>query len=789
MKLKVRGHELATLLDRVPAGIEVLSLDCFDTLIWRNTHEPRDVFADLPLAGGGIEPRGWAEGIARRVAQQRYGRLEVGLEEIHRTLYPRADPAALAASVAAELAIERDHAFAYRPVIDLIAEARRRGLRVVIVSDMYLTEAQLRDHIAAAAGPELLDSFEHVFVSQAHGCAKAGGLFDVVLKTLGVAPDRVLHVGDNPVADFEAAIRHGMHAALFEQFDAPTLQRLRHEAIAATIVDPGVRTARALCQGHRARVSMRDRDDPAYVVGHDVVGPALHSFALWLRREIDEMAARVGRPVRPLFMMRDGFLPWRVFDALFPGYDARPVEISRFVGMRACLHDEEALASYVGEWGPIMPTRVLARQLMLFENEISAFVKDEDKPEQRQAFERFLKRPDIRRKILKRARDFGDKLLAHLGAQGVEHGDAIMLVDLGYNGTLQNILEPMLRKRMGLEVAGRYIFLREAQASGLDKRGMIGAERFENRTLHGLSTCVAVLEQLCNVEQGSTIGFQADGTPVRAAPDEKAAHNAARAVAQQACLDYVATADAAMLRAPASDTLESRIRAGAAALSRLFFMPSAQEVELFASFNHDVNMGTDITHSLFDAEDSATKLRREGLGFVNGQRHMFLPADLHAQGLPLTLASFAIHRFGLDLRMSDFDVGGIEVGVMMVTPSDQLVETRQAFPTCDGFYRLQLPVPASRPGVAVQLGALAPWIEVEHVAFTRLNATGPGADKRYPVAPIADGMEAQDARLFKASPAGFLFVQPPIGVAGPLLLSLVFRPIGRREAKAVRLAA
>jgi HAD superfamily hydrolase (TIGR01549 family) len=252
MKLKVRGYELATLLDRAPPGVEVLSLDCFDTLIWRNTHEPRDVFADLPLAGGGIEPRGWAEGIARRVAQQRYGRLEVGLDEIHRTLFPRADEAELAASVAAELAIERDHAFAYRPALDLIADARRRGLRIVVVSDMYLTEAQLREHIAAAAGPELLDAFEHVFVSQAHGCAKAGGLFDVVLETLGVPADRVLHVGDNPHADFEAAIRHGMHAALFEQFDAPTAQRLRHEAVAATLVDPAARR-RAACARPTAR--------------------------------------------------------------------------------------------------------------------------------------------------------------------------------------------------------------------------------------------------------------------------------------------------------------------------------------------------------------------------------------------------------------------------------------------------------------------------------------------------------------------------------------------------------
>ena len=56
VQLTVRAHQIATLLDAVEertlAGIEVLSLDCFDTLIWRATHAPADVFAaiDLPDA-------------------------------------------------------------------------------------------------------------------------------------------------------------------------------------------------------------------------------------------------------------------------------------------------------------------------------------------------------------------------------------------------------------------------------------------------------------------------------------------------------------------------------------------------------------------------------------------------------------------------------------------------------------------------------------------------------------------------------------------------------------------
>ena len=55
--------DVADLLDTLPAAIaeqiKVLSLDCFDTLLWRSGHAPRDVFADLPIAGGGGSLAEW----------------------------------------------------------------------------------------------------------------------------------------------------------------------------------------------------------------------------------------------------------------------------------------------------------------------------------------------------------------------------------------------------------------------------------------------------------------------------------------------------------------------------------------------------------------------------------------------------------------------------------------------------------------------------------------------------------------------------------------------------------
>ncbi|WP_419807973.1 HAD family hydrolase [Sphingomonas sp.] len=789
MKLTVRGKEIAGLLDRAPAGVTVLSLDCFDTLIWRTTHAPHDVFAALDLPGGGVEPRQWAEQLARRVAYNRREAIEIGLEEIYATLMPQADAETVRAHAAAELALEARHAFAFRPVVELIAEAKRRGLTVVIVSDMYLSEAEIRAHIAAAASPDVLAMIDHVFVSGAHGLGKNDGLFDVVLAELGVPGEQVLHVGDNPRADHQSAAKHGLHAVHFQQFDAATEQRLRHEASAAVMIDPAARVTRPVHQPHRAAVSLRASDAPAYALGHDVLGPVMRTFAAWLKGELDAAAARIGRPVKPLFVMRDGWLPFRVFDALYPDAGAATVEISRFVAGRASIHDEASLDRYLGEWLDKLPPHILARHLMLFENEVAPIARIKDHKAARRAFADLTAKPATRAKIVKRCRDFGGRLIAHLARAGVTAGDAVMLVDIGFNGTVQNIVTPVLEDRMGLTVAGRYLFLRETQASGLDKRGMLDVRGFDNRTLHGLSTAVVAVEQLCNVAQGSCVGFDANGAPVREAIDGKAAQSAVRDEAQTGALDFARDADAGVLRPAATDTLDARIGAAAAALTRLFFLPSAEEVTLFGRFDFDANLGSHEATALIDADASGRALRRHGVAFVNEDRRMFLAADLHRQGLPLTLASFAAHRFGLDLRMTDFEVGGLEIGVVLMTATEQLVQPMTAYPTCDGFYRLQVPIGQSRPAVAVQFGALAPWIEIEEIAVERLADESERRPARLVVSTITDGMEAMDDGLWRVAPAGFALIQAPAHLAAPMVMTAVFRPIGRREAPAVRLAA
>ncbi len=55
-------------------GLTTLSLDCFDTLLWRDVHAPAQIFTRLPLCT--LHQRVQAEGEARLIARNRYGRSE-----------------------------------------------------------------------------------------------------------------------------------------------------------------------------------------------------------------------------------------------------------------------------------------------------------------------------------------------------------------------------------------------------------------------------------------------------------------------------------------------------------------------------------------------------------------------------------------------------------------------------------------------------------------------------------------------------------------------------------------
>ncbi len=783
----VAANGLERLLDTAPAGVRVLSLDCFDTLIWRNCHAPTDVFAELDLPGGATYLRGRAEGRARQTARFEGGTGEVSIGDIYRSLGPSGE-AEITAAIARELDAEARHCFAFAPTVALMRAARVRGLQVVIVSDTYLSEAQLGDLIEAAGGAEVRRLIDRIFCSSTHGKGKAAGLFEPVIAALCVPAGAIVHVGDNKTADLIAPASLGVRAVHFRQFDPECEQRLRLEAAAATIIDPTIRIHRPALQPHRAALSLRHEADPVAALGHDVLGPIMHSFARWIEAEAAALEAESGRPTKILFLLRDGHLPQRVFEAV-TGRQAAAAELSRYTARRASFTDEKTIRGYLASQSGKNRINVLARQLGLNRIEGEKLGK-----QGRGAFERAVLTPAWVRRIVERSTAFADKLFAHLAAQGVARGDNVMFVDLGYNGSVQNHAEPVLRDRFGLAISGRYLLLREEHRSGLDKKGLLDVRHFDSNALHALCGPIAVIEQLATIALGSVADYGADGAPIRKAAGAKGAQNAIRDRVQQACVEYAASESAAMHRPPASDGDEARRQVAAAALARLLFLPTAAEVGIFEAFEHDVNLGTDDMLQMLDLDQSSEGLRRHGCLYLNGAERMYLPGELQPHGLPFNLTLLSSQRFGLDLRGADLRGSALKLPVMLVDERSQTMTQVDAHATHDGYHVALIPVGAGRFAAGIQVGALCDWVQIDEAAFYPVARFTPqlGAEPCAPIPAtmIREGMTEEAPGLYRCT-EGALMMAPPLPSLArePHLLAITFRPLLRRCTEALRKAA
>ena len=136
MTIAIHPHEIASLLDRFPQAT-CLSLDCFDTLLWRDCRSPADLFATLPGVTKG--QRADAERRARK-AQDLAGRgTEVSAGHIYARLMPNASDAEREAAIAEELKAEARHCYAFAPTVELMRTAKARGMtRDEVVKNVLL---------------------------------------------------------------------------------------------------------------------------------------------------------------------------------------------------------------------------------------------------------------------------------------------------------------------------------------------------------------------------------------------------------------------------------------------------------------------------------------------------------------------------------------------------------------------------------------------------------------------------------------------------------------------------
>lgn len=346
---------------------------------------------------------------------------------------------------------------------------------------------------------------------------RSGRLFAHLQEKLGVAPERHLHVGDNPHADVAAARAAGVSAVHYLPEDE---HRLRQEREAAF-------HAREAALGQAIQASLAATEAPGH--GHPEVYDYGRRCALLFVGFVYQVMERAAaeRWERLYYFTREGEFFLAIHRRLaeldvlgFPVPEARLLHVSRlatFAGslrelstdelmrlwnqysaqslaalLRSLAMDPASFAGLAAQHGLVMDKVI---QYPWQDGQVRAFLAD---PAVRAEMERELE--------LKR-----EALLAYLASTGLDgRAGRVGIVDIGWRGTIQDNLAHALP---ATQWYGHYLALNRFlnEQPGNVRKQAFGPDLNLSDAHRHLLEFVAPIEMLCNSPNGSVIGYESAG--------------------------------------------------------------------------------------------------------------------------------------------------------------------------------------------------------------------------------------------------------------------------------------
>ncbi len=591
----LRLRDIESLIDS--GRYDLLSVDLFDTLLWRAVPAPRDVFY---LVGSELLERGWVHDSsspssfvkeragAETRARQRKRSGEVNLAEIYAE-FPRGylrgtTPSAVAAL---EFEIERRIVRVDAGMHAVVERARRRGLAIAFVSDTYFTTPQI-----AALAPVGAD---YILLSNEQNRSKAQGLHQLLLNTSGIEPGRVLHVGNDYQADIDGPGVLGIERYWYRQWpecyaELPGLELpavlSRREAL--------LRCGDAGLTALRTRV-LHTTADPYERWGAAILGPIVSGFCDWVAARCGALDISLA-----LCLMREGRIFKRVLDLQNSGLKTGEFYVSRFIARKAAIFDgtEAELGAFVLRPSPQEKSRMLQQLGLAAENvgggDPAALLAPRDAIA---LIRRICADQGLRRRVVAASAEARQNLLAHLDTL-LPHcaaGSRIALVDLGYKGTIQECLQRIFdRERPELKSHGLYLVtggdVFETQATGAPAEGWLAENGQPIAMAHTFMRSPEIVEQSLMAPVGTCIGHAPSGEPVLDALHVPADQLAQIAAIQRGVLIHAEAWRRHREDMPLPDAGQLRALYQAICI-RAVARPLPVELELFSGWHHDENFG------------------------------------------------------------------------------------------------------------------------------------------------------------------------------------------------------
>lgn len=616
---------------------KLISVDVFDTLLLRTVAKAVDVFEAVweeagkrGIAGTSISKKEFMrfrmemERLARAEAPNR----EVSLHDIYRQ-FPIFIAKELQALEDLETECEMKCCYANPVLLSWLEEAKRHSCRLALVSDMYLSAAQIKEILGCSRIDTAL--FDEVIVSNEYGCSKQdGALFDILLgKYPQYAADEILHIGDNRNADYNQPLQKGMQAFHYDAIPEKMYSIYDYEKIRHDVPQPSILSLRKLAASMAAE-TYDEAEETAYELGSAVIGPVLSLYVSWVCRRLQESGISRIYP-----FMREGYVLGRLLreesEAFGLNLDVHPIYISRKVtyipSIKAVTREE--IENMIGARNLTIEESIRLMGLdpsafMEFEEYFAVRYKEshkirwQDSSLKEAIIGQFLV-PENSQKIEAYIRRERKKLIGYI-RQEIGDFENAATVDIGFFGRIQMWMEQCLdlediphrmKHFLAVGVTGDKVF------NGMDFEGAFGTFAENMDLIPTIHRTTDVMEKLVSVTEGSTVGYQEHGGRIVPLQDEGVDNTHLTDIVFKGIFDFQKLwLDFRKRKPEAAEGCIGNRRGTLKILHRLIDMPRKCEAEMLAGFEADTNFGTGYRKGII-TEEHLELGRKMGVDFLD----------------------------------------------------------------------------------------------------------------------------------------------------------------------------
>lgn len=738
----------------------LISSDFFDTLVFRDVVSPVSIFSKLysteEFSEKGITPvlRARCEANIRAKKMKLNKTSEVSLFEIYQEVleqicYPielRQNTAILLSEM--EFSVELENCQINYEVYQVLFQLHSKGLDVVITSDTYFNSMQLHKIFITACKRQEITAFikeDKFFTSVSNGISKSRGLLKLVALACDKDISQLVHFGDNFIADVGATVSlgaAGFHYNAF--FDKQSENRrntinlskiffeeksqINHDDDFSKIIDT------------QAFASLTKYSAPATVVN------SLARVYIYFAQQISAYAYQKNAK-KVLFMLRDGYLAQELYD-LINQTNQTPTEtfelsVSRYASVLVSFED----------YGAIIDYREELFRLTGSEEQVDAEI-EKILADYAEIFCESSKKGNTQNDLLLIIGQYvRENFIKHFEEMySPQPGENILLVDLGYAGSIHKKIAPILEDRFDIKIFSFFLVSKNIEC--FSNISACFDPKIGQNVCESILRLIAPLEQFSMKLVASNHGYKKNHPFSREAifaPGQKEKIEKIQSSVLNCARVYISLSSW-------RKELVSRSEC-ARELIRLIFAPTSDELKFVGELFHDVNFGSDGWAKVGDEglqTDYSINPIMNKLDVARNSNY-FKPTSY-----PVFVTQLAGIAKSLDFRISNFSIVGNLGSFSHISVNGDKLIRPLVYETEHGFINLDFAVTKD----CMALG----WAPCEAINMIQIEEISVDDVKKYQTGVInkthlvddlmVDGGHIVDSRYFFRSAKNLLLMLP-----------------------------